>query len=48
MLAAARKAAGKKAQLNVEKKTMILYEVHFRKGERGVELLLTPDGRTRR
>ncbi|HUT90783.1 MAG TPA: hypothetical protein VMY37_14865 [Thermoguttaceae bacterium] len=45
VLAAARKAAGKKAPLAFEKKTMLLYEVKFRKGDRGHELLLTPDGR---
>jgi len=45
VLAAAQKAAGKDVKLGLEKKTMILYEVHFRKGQRRVELLLTPDGR---
>jgi hypothetical protein len=29
----------------IEKKTMILYEVKFQKGDRRYELLLTPDGR---
>ncbi|MHC4602437.1 MAG: hypothetical protein ACYS6W_03785 [Planctomycetota bacterium] len=41
----ARKAAGKGAQLAFEKKTMILYEIKFRKGDSRHELLLTPDGR---
>lgn len=41
----ARKAAGKDAELAFEKKTMILYEVKFRKGDSRHELLLTPDGR---
>jgi uncharacterized membrane protein YkoI len=44
-LKAARKAAGRGAQLAFEKKTMILYEAKFRKGDRRHELLLTPDGR---
>ena len=44
-LKAARKAAGKKAKLAFEKKTMILYEVKFQKGDLGYELLLSPDGR---
>ncbi len=41
----ARKAAGKDTELAFEKKTMILYEVKFRKGDSRHELLLTPDGR---
>jgi uncharacterized membrane protein YkoI len=45
VLKVVRKAAGKDAQLSFEKKTMILYEVKFRKGDRRHELLLTPDGR---
>jgi hypothetical protein len=40
----ARKAAGKDAELVFEKKTMILYEVKFQKGDSRHELLLTPDG----
>jgi len=44
-LKAARKVAGKDAELAFEKKTMILYEVKFTKGESRHELLLTPDGR---
>lgn len=40
-----RKAAGEDTRLAFEKKTMILYEVKFQKGESGYELLLTPDGR---
>jgi uncharacterized membrane protein YkoI len=44
-LKAARKAAGKRAEISFEKKTMILYEIKFQKGNRGYELLLTPDGR---
>jgi hypothetical protein len=42
----ARKAAGKDVELAFEKKTMILYEVKFKKGSTQHELLLTPDGRT--
>ncbi len=45
VLAVAQKAAGKKAPLAFEKKTMLLYEVKFSKGDRRHELLLTPDGR---
>ncbi len=45
VLKAARKAANKGAQLAFEKKTMILYEVKFRKADGRHELLLTPDGR---
>jgi len=40
-----RKAAGEDTKLAFEKKTMILYEVKFQKGEGRYELLLTPDGR---
>ena len=42
---AARKAAGKGPDLAFEKKTMILYEVKFQKGNSRHELLVTPDGR---
>jgi hypothetical protein len=45
VLAAARKAAGKGAELVLEKKTMVLYEAKFRKANRGQELLLSPEGR---
>lgn len=41
----ARKAAGRETELAFEKKTTILYEVKFQKGESRHELLLTPDGR---
>jgi len=41
----ARKVAGKDVKLVFEKKTMILYEVKFKKGNSQHELLLTPDGR---
>jgi uncharacterized membrane protein YkoI len=44
-LKVARKAAGKETELTFEKKTTILYEVKFQKGESRHELLLTPDGR---
>ncbi len=46
VLAAARRAAGKDARMAFEKKTLILYEVKFQKGDRRHELLLTADGRT--
>jgi len=42
---AARRAAGKSAQLSCEKKTMILYEIKFTKAGSRHELLLSPDGR---
>ena len=45
-LKAAKKAAGRSAELSCEKKTMILYEVKFSKNGARHELLLTPDGRT--
>jgi len=45
VLKAARKAAGKEANLGLEKKTMVLYEIRFQKHGRRHELLLTPDGR---
>ncbi|MCD6392496.1 MAG: hypothetical protein J7M40_03215 [Planctomycetes bacterium] len=44
-LKAARKAAGKKVDLACERKTMVLYEIKFRKGDGLCEMLLTPDGR---
>jgi hypothetical protein len=43
--AAAEKEAGKDAKITFEKKTMVLYELHFKKGEKGREIILTPDGR---
>jgi uncharacterized membrane protein YkoI len=46
ILAAVRKLSGPDAPLFCEKKTMILYEVKFRKGDRRHEILYTPDGRT--
>ena len=45
VLAAVRKTAGNDTQFSFEKKTMILYEVKFTKGDSRHELLLTPDGR---
>ena len=39
------KAAGKDAQVEVERKTLFVYEGHFSKGGKNVEMLLTPDGR---
>ena len=43
--AAAEKEAGKDAKLTWEKKTVVMYEVHFKKGDKGQEMILTPDGR---
>ena len=37
--------AGKEAKLMWEKKTLVLYEVHFKKDGKGREIILTPDGR---
>lgn len=45
VMAAAEKAAGKGAELCFEKKTLILYEAKFKKGDSKHELVLTPDGR---
>jgi hypothetical protein len=45
VLKAATEAAGKETQLAFEKKTVILYEVKFRKGDKRHELVLTPDAR---
>lgn len=39
------KDAGKDAKIVFEKKTMIMYEAHFKKGDKRAELVLTPDGR---
>jgi len=43
--AEAEKDAGKEAKLMWEKKTLVLYEVHFKKDGKGREIILTPDGR---
>ncbi len=43
--AEAEKEAGKDAKLEWEKKTIVMYEVHFKKEGKGRELVLTPDGR---
>lgn len=45
VVAAVRKLSGPDAGLFCEKKTMILYEVKFRKGDQRNEILYTPDGR---
>ncbi len=45
VMKAAWKAAGEDTRLAFERKTMILYEVKFQKGDSGQELLLSPDGR---
>lgn len=42
---AVEKEAGKDAKISYEKKTMIVYEAHFKKGDRKREVLMTPDGR---
>jgi uncharacterized membrane protein YkoI len=46
ILAAVKKLSGPDAALFCEKKTMVLYEVKFKKGDRRHEILYTPDGRT--
>ena len=43
--AAAEKEAGKDAKMIWEKKTIVMYEVHYKKGDKGQEMTLTPDGR---
>ena len=43
--AAVEKAAGAGAKLTIEKKTMILYEAHWKKDGKSHELVLTPDAR---
>ena len=45
VLSAAEKAAGKDAKMYFEKKTLVMYEVKFRKGDRRHELVLSPEGR---
>ena len=45
VLAAARAAAGRDTEVGFEKKTMVLYEAKFHKGDRLHEVLLTPDAR---
>jgi len=46
ILVAVKKLSGPDAPLFCEKKTMILYEIKFRKGDQRHEILYTPDGRT--
>ncbi len=41
----AEKEAGKDAKLMWEKKTVVMYEVHFKKDGKGREMILTPDCR---
>ena len=43
--AEAEKEAGKDAKVMWEKKTFIMYEVHFKKDGKNHEIILTPDGR---
>ncbi len=43
----ARSAAGKDAKLFIEKKTVVLYEVKYRKNDRRHEVVYSPDGRER-
>lgn len=44
VLEAAKQAAGS-ANIRFEKKTAVTYEIRFKKGDRGQEVLLSPDGR---
>jgi len=39
------KAAGKDTKVEIERKTLFVYEGHFTKAGKEVEMLLTPDGR---
>jgi hypothetical protein len=41
----ARKEAGEGAQLSFEKKTIVMYEVHYKKDGKGHEAVFLPDGR---
>ncbi|TWT41272.1 hypothetical protein RAS1_39660 [Phycisphaerae bacterium RAS1] len=43
--AASEKEAGKDAKIAYEKKTFVLYEIHFKKDDKGREMIFTPDGR---
>lgn len=45
VLEKARAAAGKDASLFVEKKTLVMYEVKYRKGDERHEVIYSPDGR---
>lgn len=45
ILEAARKAAGADAKFHVEKKTVVLYEIKYRKDGRRHEVVYSPDGR---
>jgi uncharacterized membrane protein YkoI len=42
--AASEKVAGKDVKLTFEKKTTVMYEVHFKKGDKEQEAVFTPDG----
>jgi hypothetical protein len=42
---AAEHAAGKETRVTFEKKTLVLYEIHFRQGGHVHEMIFTPDGR---
>ncbi len=39
------KQAGKDAKITFEKKTLVLYEIHYQKAGKGHEAMFTPDGR---
>lgn len=39
------KEGGKDAKPTFEKKTLVLYEAHFKKGDKTLEIIVTPDGR---
>ena len=43
--AAAEKSAGKDVPTSFEKKTLLLYEIHFKKDGKGHEMIFTADGR---
>ena len=40
------KHVGKDAKVSYEKKTMVLYETHFKNDDKAREMVFTPDGRT--
>ena len=43
--AEAEKEGGKEAKVTFEKKTLVMYEIHFKKEGKGREMIFTPDGR---
>jgi len=44
--AQAARCAGDDAKVAFERKTMVIYEIHYQRGEKEHEAMFTPDGRT--